>query len=96
MPLSPMCPPQERRAEDYRAPSELRLSIIGALFFSGIVVVSLVFSRSLKHAWPWLLLAVMDWTEVILIKAALPKAVRIATRVGSAAVAFGVWWFFTP
>jgi hypothetical protein len=91
-----MYPPKEARAEDYRPPSELKSATIGALFISGIVFVSLVFSRSLKHAWPWLLLAVIDWTEVILIKTALPKAVRVAIRVGFAAAAFGVWWFFTP
>jgi hypothetical protein len=72
------------------------LATIGALFISGIVVVSLVFSRSLKHALPWLLLAVMDWTEVILMKTALPKAVRVAIRVGFAAAASAAWWFFTP
>jgi hypothetical protein len=87
MPLSPMYPPQERRPR-----SQLQSAVIDASIFSSVAVLSIVFARSVKHASTWVLLALVGWIEVAMIKAAIPKAARIAIRVGYGAAVIGIWW----
>ena len=85
-----MYPP--RKPEEYRPPSELKRSVVYGFINLGFGLFALAISRDLRlYCW-WFYMAAMFWTDAALIRAGLPRKLRLAIEITCIGVAGGIAW----